>query len=147
MAVGDWASRHDRYANPLHGRLKDGTVAPMSWHCEDASLNWSAIPKVREEWTAIAQRYIDKYGIFDNWGMYCYTNASYKPWGDYLTEIDIGIWEEKLDDETWAGWVDFKSEIAKVIAQVRRLDHRLPRQHAEPATPSWSPKRWAAAGT
>ena len=39
MAVGDWASRHDRYANPLHGRLKDGTVAPMSWHCEDASLD------------------------------------------------------------------------------------------------------------
>jgi glycolate oxidase len=114
MAVGDWASRHDRYANPLHGRLKDGTVAPMSWHCEDASLTWSVIPKVREEWTAITQSYIDKYGIFDNWGMYCYTNAAYKPWGDYLVEIDIGIWEEKLDDETWAGWVALKSEIAKV---------------------------------
>src|SRR5680860_1368917 len=114
MAVGDWASRHDRYANPLHGRLKDGTVAPMSWHCEDASLNWSVIPQVREEWTAIAQKYIDMYGIFDNWGMYCYTNASYKPWGDYLAEIDIGIWEEKLNDETWAGWVDFKRELAQV---------------------------------
>jgi len=114
MAVGDWASRHDRYANPLHGRLKDGTVAPMSWHCEDASLNWSVIPKVREEWTAIAQRYIDKYGIFDNWGMYCYTNAAYKPWGDYLAEIDIGIWEQKLDEENWAGWVDFKRELAQV---------------------------------
>jgi glycolate dehydrogenase FAD-linked subunit len=72
------------------------------------------IPKVREEWTAIADRYIDKYGIFDNWGIYCYTSASYKPWGDYLAEIDIGIWEERLNDETWAGWVDFKSEIAKV---------------------------------
>ena len=46
--------------------------------------------------------------------MYCYTNAAYKPWGDYLAEIDIGIWEEKLNDETWAGWVDLKSEIAKV---------------------------------
>ena len=32
----------------------------MSWHCEDASLNWSVLPKVREEWTAIAQRYIDE---------------------------------------------------------------------------------------
>ena len=59
MAVGDWASRHDRYANQLHGRLKDGTVAPMSWHCEDASLNWTVIPQVRVEWTAIAERYID----------------------------------------------------------------------------------------
>ena len=114
MAVGDWASRHDRYATPLHGRLRDGKVAPMSWHCEDASLNWSVIPQVREEWTAIADKYIDKYGIFDNWGIYCYTGASYKPWGDFLAEIDIGIWEQKLNDENWAGWIDFKREIAEV---------------------------------
>ena len=60
MAVGDWASRHDRYANPLHGRIPGGQVVPMSWHCEDASLNWTVLPKVREEWTAIAQRYIDE---------------------------------------------------------------------------------------
>ena len=114
MAVGDWASRHDRYANPLHGRVAGGQVAPMSWHCEYASLNWTVLPRVREEWTAIAQRYIDEYGIFDNWGMYCYTGASYKPWGDYLAEIDIGIWEEKLDDDNWAAWVRFKTELAKV---------------------------------
>jgi glycolate oxidase len=114
MAYGDWASRHDRYANPLHGRLKDGTVAPMSWHCEDASINWSVIPNVREEWTAIAQRYIDTYGVFDNWGMYCYTSGAYKAWGDYLAEIDIGIWEQKLDDAMWATWIDFKREIAEV---------------------------------
>ena len=25
--------------------------------------------------------------------------------GDYLVEIDIGIWEQRLDDETWAAWV------------------------------------------
>ena len=114
MAVGDWASRHDRYANPLHGRVPGGQVVPMSWHCEDASLNWTVLPKVREEWTAIAQRYIDEWGIFDNWGMYCYTSASYKPWGDYLAEIDIGIWEEKLNDDNWAAWVRFKSELAQV---------------------------------
>ena len=79
--------------------------------------------------------------------MYCYTNAAYKPWGDYLAEIDIGIWEEKLDDETWAGWVDLKREIAEGDAQVRRLDHRLPRHAPRAATPSWCPRRWAAAGT
>ena len=41
ISQGDWASRHDRYATPLHGRLRDGQVVPMSWHCEDASINWS----------------------------------------------------------------------------------------------------------
>jgi glycolate oxidase len=60
MAVGDWASRHDRYANPLHGRIPGGQVVPMSWHCEDASLNRTVLPRVREEWTGIAQRYLDE---------------------------------------------------------------------------------------
>jgi glycolate oxidase len=46
--------------------------------------------------------------------MYCYTNAAYKPWGDYLVELDIGILEEALNDETWAGWIDFKTELARV---------------------------------
>ena len=91
-------------------------------------------------------KYIDQYGIFDNWGMYCYTSASYKPWGDYLTEIDIGIWEEGLDDETWAGWLDFKTEIAKVSL---KYGGSISTCHgtAGSATPSWCPKRWAAAGT
>jgi glycolate oxidase len=114
MAVGDWASRHDRYANPLHGRMPDGSVAAMTWHIEDAALNYSVIPQVRDEWHAITRRYIDQYGIFDDWGMYCYTNAAYKPWGDYLVELDIGILEEALNDETWAGWIDFKTELARV---------------------------------
>ena len=114
MALGDWASRHDRYATPLHGRLRDGQVAPMSWHCEDASLTTSVLPQVREEWHAIARRYIDQYGIFDDWGMYFYTGAAYKPWADWLVEIDIGIFEERLNDENWAGWIDFKSEITEV---------------------------------
>jgi glycolate oxidase len=46
--------------------------------------------------------------------MFAYTNGAYKPWGDYLTEIDIGIWEQELDDENWAAWVDCKREIAEV---------------------------------
>jgi glycolate oxidase len=29
-------------------------------------------------------------------------------------EIDVGIWEEALNDETWAGWVSLKREIAKI---------------------------------
>jgi glycolate oxidase len=114
VSQGDWASRHDRYATPLHGRLRDGTVVPMCWHCEDASIVYSALPDVRREWHAIAERYIERYGIFDDWGMFFYTNGPYKPWGDYLVEIDIGIWEQRLDDETWAAWVECKREIAEV---------------------------------
>ncbi len=114
VSQGDWASRHDRYATPLHGRLSDGQVVPMSWHCEDSSINYTAIPQVRREWHEIADRYIKRYGIFDNWGCFFYTNAAYKPWGDYLAEIDIGIWEQKFNKETWAAWVNCKREITQV---------------------------------
>ncbi|MGH8924792.1 MAG: FAD-binding oxidoreductase [Acidimicrobiia bacterium] len=114
VSQGDWASRHDRYATPLHGRLRNGQVVPMSWHCEDSAINYSALPQVREEWHAIADRFIDQYGIFDDWGMFAYTNGAYKPWGDYLVEIDIGIWEQELDEEKWRGWVQFKREITEV---------------------------------
>ncbi|HEX2370886.1 MAG TPA: FAD-binding oxidoreductase [Acidimicrobiia bacterium] len=114
VSQGDWASRHDRYATPLHGRLRNGQVVPMSWHCEDSALNYSVLPQVREEWHAIADRAIERYGIFDDWGMFFYTNAAHKPWGDYLVEIDIGIWEQKLDDEMWAAWVQCKREITEV---------------------------------
>ncbi len=114
ISQGDWASRHDRYATPLHGRTREGQVVPMSWHCEDAALNYSALPAVREEWHAIVERYSEQYGIFDDWGMFAYTSGPYKPWADYLVEIDVGIWEQRLDDDTWAGWVACKREIAEV---------------------------------
>jgi glycolate oxidase len=114
ISQGDWASRHDRYATPLHGRRRDGQVVPMCWHCEDAAIPYSALPKVREEWHALVARYMERYDIFDDWGMFAYTNGAYKPWGDYLVEIDVGIWEQELNDENWAAWVDLKREIAAV---------------------------------
>ncbi|HSI80030.1 MAG TPA: FAD-binding oxidoreductase [Solirubrobacterales bacterium] len=117
ISEGDWASRHDRYATPLHGRTPSGQVAPMSWHCEDASVNWTALPRVREEWHAIVDRLIEKHPIFDDWGMFAYTNGAYKPWGDYLTEIDVGIWEQELDEESWEAWVQAKRDIAEVAVR------------------------------
>ncbi len=114
ISQGDWAARHDRYATPLHGRTQAGQAVPMSWHCEDAALNYSVLPQVREEWHAIVARYIEEYGIFDDWGMFAYTSGAHKAWGDYLVEIDVGIWEEKLDDSNWAAWVRCKREIAEV---------------------------------
>jgi glycolate oxidase len=114
ISQGDWASRHDRYATPLHGRSLDGQAVPMSWHCEDAALNYSVLPQVREEWHAIVERYIREYGIFDDWGMFAYTNGAYKPWADYLVEIDVGIWEQRLDEAGWQAWVNCKREISEV---------------------------------
>ena len=114
VSQGDWAARHDRYAIPLHGRTREGQCVPMSWHCEDSAINYSALPAVREEWHAIVERYSQRYGIFDDWGMFAYTNGAYKPWGDYLVEIDVGIWEQELNDENWAGWLNCKREISEV---------------------------------
>jgi glycolate oxidase len=114
ISQGDWAARHDRYATPLHGRLRSGQVVPMSWHCEDAAIPYSALPRVREEWHAIADRLIERFEMFDDWGMFAYTNGAYKPWADYLTEIDIGIWEMRWDEESWAAWVEAKRDIAAV---------------------------------
>jgi glycolate oxidase len=87
---------------------------PMSWHCEDASINWSKLPQVRREWHDIVARLGDRFRIFDDWGMFAYTNGAFKPWGDYLTEIDVGIWEQELDDAAWDAWVAAKRDIAAV---------------------------------
>ncbi|MGH3093611.1 MAG: FAD-binding oxidoreductase, partial [Gaiellaceae bacterium] len=117
ISQGDWASRHDRYATPLHGRLREGQVVPMSWHCEDASILYSQLPAVRERWHAIAAGLRERFDMFDDWGMFAYTNGAFKPWGDYLTEIDIGIWEMQWDEESWAAWVDAKRELARVALE------------------------------
>jgi glycolate oxidase len=118
IAQLDWSARHDRYATPLHGRTPNGQVAPMSWHCEDAAIPYPKVPEIRERWHAIVERLIERYPIFDDWGMFGYTNGPNKPWGDVLCEVDVGIWEEHLDDETWGAWVAAKREIARASLDV-----------------------------
>jgi glycolate oxidase len=117
ISQGDWASRHDRYATPQHGRTRNGQVALMSWHCEDAAINYSKLPEVRDGWRRIVDGLRERFDAFDDWGMFAYTNGAFKPWGDYLTEIDVGIWESRWDDEMWAAWVDAKREIARVAIE------------------------------
>jgi glycolate oxidase len=43
-----------------------------------------------------------------------YISNPYKPWGDYLTEIDIGVNELDMTPEIWTAWTDLAGEIAKV---------------------------------
>lgn len=119
ISEGDWASRHDRYHIPYHGRRKDGQVVLLSWHCEDAAVHYSALPYVSKKWHEIAKRYVTKYdGVFDDWGMFMYTNNPFKPWGDYLTEIDIGVDELNMTPELWQAFLDMKKEICNVVLEV-----------------------------
>lgn len=113
----DWASRHDRYATPLHGRKKDGQVVRMSWHCEDAAINYSELPEVKRKWHNVIDELIAKYDIFDNWGMFFYAQNPFKGYGDYLVEIDVGIQDQMLDDETWAAWCKAKKEISRIALE------------------------------
>ena len=97
ISEGDWAARHDRYATPLHGRTKDGQVVPMSWHCEDAAINYTRTAggergSGTRSWPSCGERT----DVFDDWGMFAYTSGG--TGADYLTEIDVGIWEQRLDD-------------------------------------------------
>ena len=32
----------------------------MCWHCEDAAIPYSALPKVREEWHAMVAKYVER---------------------------------------------------------------------------------------
>ncbi len=110
ISEGDWAARHDRYATPLHGRTKDGQVVPMSWHCEDAAVNYTHIPAVSKAWHAIIADLRRQTDVFDDWGMFAYTSGNTGV--DYLTEIDVGIWEQRLDDKAWSMWVKAKRDLA-----------------------------------
>jgi glycolate oxidase len=112
ISEGDWAARHDRYATPLHGRTKDGQVVPMSWHCEDAAVNYTNLPAVSKAWHAIIADLRRQTDVFDDWGMFTYTSANTGV--DYLTEIDVGIWEQRLDDHAWQMWVKAKRDLGAV---------------------------------
>jgi glycolate oxidase len=118
ISHGDWASRHDRYAVPLHGRLLNGQVVPMSWHCEDAAMPYTTLPAIRERWHAIVADLRQRHDIFDDWGMFFYTNGAFKAWGDFLVEIDVGILEMDFDDVSWPAWVDAKREIGRAAVEL-----------------------------
>jgi len=118
LSEGDWASRHDRYHITYHGRHLDGQVGTYSWHCEDAAVNYSALPYVVKKWHELAKEWKQKYDIFDDMGGFYYNNNSFKQWGDYLSEIDIFIDEYHLTEELWQKWLELKRRIAEVVLEV-----------------------------
>ena len=86
----------------------------MSWHEDDAGMPYPSLPAVREEWHEIIARYTEKLGIIDDWGVSYYTSGNINTGGDYTSILDVGIWEEKIDDAFWEVWVECKREIAQV---------------------------------
>lgn len=116
ISEGDWASRHDRYHLAYHGRDRDRTkIKLLSWSCEDAALTWSQLPAVRLKWHAIIKELTDKHPEhFDDWGIFFDIGNPFRAWGDYLSEIDIGVNEQEMTPEIWADWVEAKKQIARV---------------------------------
>ena len=97
---------------PCTAAPRTGQVIPMSWHCEDAAINYTDVPAVSKAWHAIVADLRRRTDVFDDWGMFAYTSGSTGV--DYLTEIDVGIWEQQLDDRAWEMWVRAKRDIAAV---------------------------------
>ena len=117
ISDGDWASRHDRYHLAYHGRA-GGEVRLMSWSCEDAAITWSQLPMVKRRWYEIVDALVARHPQhFDIWGIFTYTGNPFRPWGDYLTEIDIGVNELEMTAEIWADWVEAKRQIARVSVE------------------------------
>ena len=83
--------------------------------------------------------------VFDDWGMFAYTSAD--TGADYLTEIDVGIWEQQLDDDAWALWVEAKRDIAAASlahgGTISACHGVVPRGRGRPGAPASS----AAAST
>jgi glycolate oxidase len=116
FSEGDWASRHDRYHLAYHGRNKaKDKIKLMSWSCEDAGINWSELTSLRLEWHQIIADLVDKHPEhFDDWGMFADIGPGFRAWGDYMTEIDIGVNEQEMTPEIWADWIEAKKAIARV---------------------------------
>ena len=113
----DWVARHLPHIAPLHGRLPSGRVVPMTWHVQDAACPFHEVPRLRREWHEIVARYVDRHGVFDDWGMSFYTNGAFKPWAELAATIEVGIWEQDMDEERWQAWLACEHEIS--MASVR----------------------------
>lgn len=113
----DWSMRHTPPISPLHGRLPSGEPVVMSWHVQDAACPYETLPRLHDDWHGIMDRYVERYGIFDDWGMAFYTNAAYKPWADFAATLEAGIWEQELDDERWEAWIACERELS--LATIR----------------------------
>ena len=89
----------------------------MCWHCEDAAITYSTLPVIRERWHAIVDGLRERFDIFDDWGMFSYTNGAFRPGATTWSRSTSASSRRKLDEEMWEAWVDAKREIARVAIE------------------------------
>ena len=146
ISTGDWDSRHERYATPLHGRRKRRTggadvlalrgrrdsvlgaaegargVARAGGQIRRALGHLRRLGDVR-----LHERVVQTVGRLPG-------GARRRDLGAEAQRRELGrVGEPQARDR-------------RGVAQARRLDHRLPRGHPRRATPSWSRPRWAPPG-
>ena len=85
----------------------------MSWHYEDATLNYFGAAAGARGVARDRRALRERYRIFDDSGHPPTPAAPTNRGADYLVKIDVGIWEERLDEETWQAWVACKREISR----------------------------------
>ena len=97
-----------RPARPHQGRTGGADELAL----RDAAITYTDLPSVTKAWHEIVADLRRRTDVFDDWGMFAYTSGNTGV--DYLTEIDVGIWEQQLDDRAWEMWVKTKRDIAAV---------------------------------
>jgi glycolate oxidase len=114
----EWASRYDRYIQPLHlGRARDGQVIPMYGHAQDAAIPYSELPTVRQKYEQIVRSLSERHEVFLFEETAVHPNGAFRAGGDYNMELRVGIWEQRLNDESWAAWVKAKRDLAIVAIE------------------------------
>ena len=90
-------------------------------------------PSGDREWHAIVAELRRRTDVFDDWGMFAYTNTSTRV--DDLTEIDVGIWEQQLGDEAWSLFAQAKRDIAAVARRNGSISAAMARAGRARSTP------------
>ena len=131
ISQGDWASRHDRYATPLHGRT---LRTARSCRCPGtARTRRSTTPCSRRcarSGTRSSTATSSEYGIFDDWGMFAYTSGALQAVGATTWwRSTSGSGSRSSTTTNWDGLGALQARDLRGHAQVRRLDDGLPRRH------------------
>ncbi len=130
ISQGDWASRHDRYATPLHGRTLDGQAVPDVLALRGRGAQLLRAPAgargVARDRRPLHPRVRDLRRLGDVRLHQRGPQAVGRlPGGDRRRDLGAAHGRGQL-----GGVGALQARDRRGLAQVRRLDHRVPRSHA-----------------
>ena len=100
------------------GALRDGQVVPMSWHCEDAAINYSQLPVVRERWHADRRRPARALRHLRRLGHVLLHERRVQALGRLpRSRSTSASGDGSSTRRCWAAWVDAKREIGRVAVE------------------------------